>query len=488
MPQSVVRDLVAAFGEGRVVHRPDALTAYECDGFTIHRHRPLAVVLPESTDDVQRAVRLCRAHETPFLPRGAGTCLSGGPTPTGPAVVIETARMRQVLEVCPDDGYAVVQPGVVNLALTRAVSRHGRHYAPDPSSQAVCTIGGNVAENSGGPHCFKYGMTTDHVLGATVVLSDGELATFGGPTGPRAPHELDLIGLFTGSEGTFGIATEIVVRLQSDPEAVRTLLGSFRSMDDACATVAAIVASGLVPTAMEVLDQATIRAVEASVFRAGYPADAAAVLLVELDGPPSALAEEVPEVEAAFHRHGAIAIETAATPEERARLWKGRKGAYGAMGRLAPDVYLLDGVVPRNRLVDTLRQIDEIGRRHGVALVNFFHAGDGNLHPTISFDGRDAEQRARVTTAGHEILKACIDAGGSISGEHGIGTEKLDHIPLMFDPDDLDVMARVRRAFDPSGLCNPGKVIPERASCSEVGRSPALVARVLSAGDEETGR
>ena len=477
--------LLRAFGPRRAIVDPDALLAYECDGFTIHKRRPLAVVLPESTAEVQTAVRLCREHGTPFVPRGAGTCLSGGPTPQRDAVVIETSRMKRVLEVDVEDGFAVVEPGVVNLALTRSLEDRRMHYAPDPSSQAVCTIGGNLAENSGGPHCFKYGMTTDHVLGATVVLPDGELARFGGPHGPRGPHELDLLGVFTGSEGTFGIATEIVVRIQHDPEDVRTLLGSFRSMRDACEAVSSIVAAGLVPAAMEILDQATIRAVEASVFRAGYPQDAAAVLLVELDGPRAALDAESDEVAGVFRRHGAIEVEVAADPDQRKRLWKGRKGAFGAMGRLKPDLYVLDGVVPRTRLVETLERVHAIGEQFGVTLTNVFHAGDGNLHPNISFDGRDAAERRRVEAAGHEILKLCVEMGGSITGEHGVGSEKLDHVGLMFDAGDLEVQGRVRNAFDPDRLCNPGKVIPERAACGEVAKWPTIVSRVLAA--EEAG-
>ncbi|MGE3171418.1 MAG: FAD-binding oxidoreductase [Planctomycetota bacterium] len=479
----VLRELEALLGPARAVTAPDALLAWECDGFTIHRQPPLAVVLPESTAEVQQVVRLLHRHGVPFVARGAGTCLSGGPTPMQPAVVVELARMDRVLAIEPDDLLAVVQPGVVNLDLSAATAHLGLHYAPDPSSQSVCTIGGNVAENSGGPHCFKYGMTVDHVLAATVVLPDGELAHLGGAAGARPPHGLDLLGLFCGSEGTFGIATEITVRLCADPAAVRTLLASFAAMRPACAAVSDIVGSGLRPAALEILDQATIRAVEASVYRAGYPEDAVAVLLVELDGDPATLAAEAAEVQAAFVRHGALRHEEATTPDERKRLWRGRKGAFGAMGRLNTDLYVLDGVVPRTRLVEALEGITAIGRRHGVVLTNVFHAGDGNLHPNISYDGRDAEQRRRVLAAGHEILELCIELGGSISGEHGIGSEKLDHMPLMFRPQDLLVMARVRAVFDPDGRCNPGKVLPNRSACAESQKWPAMVARVLDAED-----
>ena len=466
-------------GRDRVLCSRDALLAWECDGFTVHKSRPRAVVLPESTEEVQAVVRMLHAGKVPFVPRGAGTCLSGGPTAGNDAVVIDLARMRKVLQISTTDLYAVVQPGVVNLDLTTAVHQHGLHYAPDPSSQSVCTIGGNFAENSGGPHCFKYGMTTDHVLGATVVLPDGTLARLGGVAGARAPHGLDLAGLFCGSEGTFGIATEITVRLCRDQQAVRTMLGAFATMTAACRTVSDIVAAGLVPAALEILDQATIRAVEASVYRAGYPEDAAAVLLVELDGPTEVLDEEAEEVRAFFRSNGALRAEEATTPAERKRLWKGRKGAFGAMGRLNTDLYVLDGVVPRTRLEDALEGIAAIGRKHGVVMTNVFHAGDGNLHPNISFDGRDPAQTARTVAAGREILQLCVDLGGSISGEHGIGSEKLDHVAMMYGPADLEVMARVRAVWNPSGLCNPGKVLPSRGACAEVAKWPQMVAKVL---------
>jgi glycolate oxidase subunit GlcD len=476
--RGVAQELTRLF-EDRAVVAPDALRAYECDGFTIHKQRPLAVVLPISTEEVQAVVRLLAARGVPFLARGAGTCLSGGPTPIQPSVVIETARMNRVLEIRAEDRLAVVQPGVVNLDLTRAVAHLGLHYAPDPSSQSVCTIGGNLAENSGGPHCFKYGMTTDHIINALVVLPDGELARLGGAAGPRPLHDLDLIGVFAGSEGTFGIATEITVRLSPDPEAVHTLLAAFATMQEACSCVSGIVAEGLIPAALEILDRGTIAAVEASVYRAGYPTDADAVLLVELDGPAALVADDAREVLDLFRRHGALSAEEATDKAARQRLWKGRKGAFGAMGRLSTDLYVLDGVVPRTRLVETLTRVAEIALRHRVRLTNVFHAGDGNLHPNISYDGRDQDETARVKAAGYEILALCMEMGGSITGEHGVGSEKLEHVPLMFDAHDLEVMARVRGAFDPRGLCNPGKVLPERRACAEVAKWPQMVERVL---------
>jgi glycolate oxidase subunit GlcD len=477
------RQLVHVLEERRVLSSPDALLAWECDGFTIHRSRPRAVVLPETTSEVQAVLRLLHAAEVPFVPRGAGTCLSGGPTARPDAVVVDLARMRKVLQISTDEMYAVVQPGVVNLDLTHAVKALGLHYAPDPSSQSVCTIGGNVAENAGGPHCCKYGMTQEHVLGATIVLSDGSLARLGGPAGPCGPGLVDLLGVFCGSEGTFGIATEITVRLSRDQEGVRTLLAAFPTMTAACRAVSDIVATGLLPAALEILDQATIRAVEASVYRAGYPADAAAVLLVELDGPLAVIAEEAAEVKVLFARHGASSSEEATDAKERKRLWQGRKGAFGAMGRLNTDLYVLDGVVPRTKLEEALTRIAAIGEKHGVLLTNVFHAGDGNLHPNISFDGRDPEQTARTVAAGREILQVCVDLGGSISGEHGIGSEKLDYVRMMYGESDLDVMARVRRVWNPDGRCNPDKVLPQRGACAEPAKWPRMVDKVLAAGD-----
>ena len=478
--QHLQAQLQAMLGPDRALFARDALLAYECDGFTVHRALPAGVVLPETTAEVQAIVRLLAAARVPFVPRGAGTCLSGGPTPAVPAVVIETARMRRVLRVEAEDLYAVVQPGVVNLDLTRHVHHLGLHYAPDPSSQSVCTIGGNLAENSGGPHCFKYGMTTDHVLGAKVVLADGSVVDLGSEATPRPPQGLDLVGLFTGSEGTFGIATEITVRLSRDPDQIRTMLAAFPSMRAACAVVSEIIAAGALPAALEILDRATIAAVEASVYRAGYPTDADAVLLVEVDGSVEQVAADTELVARLCAERGALSFETAATPAERKRLWKGRKGAFGAMGRLRPDLYVLDGVVPRTRLEDALTGIGEIAKRHRVTLTNVFHAGDGNLHPNICFDGRDADETKRVLAAGYEILELCMAMGGSISGEHGIGSEKLSHVPLMFTPADLEAMAAVRRAFDPDGLCNPGKVLPQRGSCAEPARWPAMVDAVLA--------
>jgi len=441
--------------------------------------------LPRTTKEVQAAVEILHRHETPFLPRGAGTGLSGGATPNQSSVIIDTALMKDILHLDLAEMVAVVQPGLVNLDLTAHIHAQNAHYAPDPSSQSVCTIGGNLAENSGGPHCFKYGMTTDHVLGAKVVLPNAEIADLGSLTTPRRPGGLDLTGLFCGSEGTFGIATEITVRLSPDPESVITLLASYKDMEAACGTVSDIVAAGLIPAALEILDHRTIEAIEASVFKAGYPTDAAAVLLVELDGPQLATEADLAKVEEMCRGRLAIRVETARDADDRLRLWKGRKGAFGAMGRLSTDLYVLDGVVPRTRLVDTLNKIGEISRKYEITLTNVFHAGDGNLHPNIAYDGRDKEETERVVAAGMEILQVCVDAGGSITGEHGIGSEKLEHVGLMFSASDLDVMERVRLVFNPTGLCNPGKVLPIRRSCAEVGKWPAMVEKIMREEDSQ---
>ena len=481
---ALARKLVRMLSGERALVTSAALVAYECDAFTAHRQPPRAVVLPENTAEVQAVVRLLNRHGVAFLPRGAGTGLSGGATPQGSMVIVDTARMKQVLSIHPEDRLATVQPGVVNLNLSKAVRHLGLHYAPDPSSQMVCTIGGNLAENSGGPHCFKYGMTTDHILAARVVLPDGEICDLGSAAGSRPLGQLDLVGLFTGSEGTFGIATEITVRLSPDQESVRTLLASFRSMSAACASVSDTVASGMLPAAMEILDRGTIAAIEASVYRAGYPTDAEAVLLIELDGAHAGMDEDAERVRAFCQQHDAITVEEAVTEADRARLWKGRKGAFGAMGRLKPDLYVLDGVVPRTKLVESLEAITAIGEKYRITLTNVFHAGDGNLHPSISYDGRDPDETARVLKAGGEILQVCIDAGGSITGEHGIGSEKLPHVKMMFTDADLDVMERVRRVFNPKELCNPGKVLPQRSSCAEVGKWPKMVARVLQQDED----
>jgi glycolate oxidase subunit GlcD len=453
-------ELARRFPAERLVADPAELSVYECDALPVHRQAPSAVVLPTSRDEVVLAVRWCAAHGIPFVPRGAGTGLSGGATPhQARCLVIDVNRMRAIRALDLANRWAAVEPGLVNVRLTEAASAGGLHYAPDPSSQTACTIGGNVAENSGGPHCLKHGVTSDHILGVEVVLPDGEVARFGGPLAD-APG-LDLVRLFVGSEGTFGICTEVTVRLAPVPVCVRTYLAIYDSMAAACRTVTGITRAGIVPVALEILDSRTIRAVEASVNRAGYPESAAAVLLIEIDGFEAGMDEEEARIAAIVRENGPIEFRSARDPEERAALWKGRKGAFGAMGRVDTDLYVLDGVVPRTALEATLDQVYAIAERWGVRVSNVFHAGDGNLHPNISYDGRDADETRRVLAAGREMLEACVAAGGTISGEHGIGLEKREFMPLVFDEDDLALQRALRDAFDPRHLANPGKILPD---------------------------
>ena len=462
---SLVEALTAAVGPQGVLSRAEELFAYEADGLTLHRGQPVAVVLPRDKAEVQAVVRACRAEGVPFVPRGAGTGLSGGATAIEGGVVIEMQRMDRVLRVDADDRYAVVQPGVVNAELSEAIADLGLFYAPDPSSQQACTIGGNVAENSGGPHTLKYGTTTNHVLGLEMVLPDGECVRLGSPSGASCGY--DLVGAVVGSEGTLGVVTEVTVRLSPIPERAETLLGIFDDVVGACRAVSAIIRTGLVPAALEIVDQRTIHAVEDSVYAAGLPRDAGAVLIVEVDGPAAAATRQAERIQLLARDAGAREVTVAADEEERRRFWRARKGAFGAMGRLAPDLYVHDAVVPRSKLPEILEAICEIGDRHRLKLSNVFHAGDGNLHPNISFDRRDADEMARVLAAGEEILRTCVEAGGVISGEHGIGSEKRDYMGLLFSEADLDAMIRLRAAFDPDRVCNPGKIFPTTRFCTE---------------------
>jgi glycolate oxidase subunit GlcD len=461
----LVDELRALLGAGAVLARPEELFAYEADGLTLHSARPSAVTLPRSTLEVQRIVRACRKHGTPFVPRGAGTGLSGGAVACDGGVVIECARMDRVLRVDVEDRVAVVQPGVVNADLSKAVAKHGLFYAPDPSSQQSCTLGGNVAENSGGPHTLKYGTTTNHVLALELVLPDGELVRLGNASGFASG--LDLVGAVVGSEGTLGIVTEMTVRLVPTPERVETLLGIFDDVVSACRAVGAIIKSGMVPGALEIVDQRTIRAVESSVYAAGMPTDAGAILIIELDGPSAAVAVQVERARTHCRDAGAREVAVARDAAERARFWRARKGAFGAMGRLAPDLYVHDAVVPRAKLPEILERVCAIGDAHRLRLSNVFHAGDGNLHPNISFDRRDADELARVMKAGEEILRVCVEAGGVISGEHGIGLEKREYMSLVFSEADLAAMSKLRDAFDPDRMCNPGKIFPTTRFCME---------------------
>jgi glycolate oxidase subunit GlcD len=456
----VVRGLVDIVGRDHVVTDPNRLLVYESDGLTAYRVLPRAVVLPDSTEQTADVVRLLHGEGIPVVPRGAGTGLSGGALPTPDGVVLGTARMNRIISIDAENRLARVQPGVINARLTEATWPHGLYYAPDPSSQSTCTLGGNVAENSGGPHCLKYGVTTRYVTGLTVVLAGGRVLELGG-AGRSGDAALDLVGLFVGSEGCFGIATEIEVRLLPATESVRTLLGIFESMEAAGHAVTAIISSGLVPAAVEIVDQPTIRAVEASVYAGGYPTDAGAALVVEFDGTEAGLDDEADQAEACCRQAGAREVRRASDPEARAALWNGRKKAFGAMGRIAPDLLVQDATVPRTRLPEVLAKITEIGERYRLNIANVFHAGDGNLHPNILFDRNDAEELERVERASKEIMSLCVEVGGTITGEHGVGVDKRGYMRLVHGDAELATMRAVKAVFDPDGLFNPGKVLPE---------------------------
>lgn len=458
----LVDELREIVGEENVLSEPDEVLVYECDGLPQHKHPPRAVVFPNSTEETSEVLTLLSDEGVSFAPRGAGTGLSGGALAVNRGVIIELARMRKILKIDPENRLAVVQTGLVNAHLSAAAAPYGLYYVPDPSSQPSCTIGGNIAENAGGIHCLKYGTTTDHVIAARVVLADGSVVDLGG----GAPG-YDLLGVFVGSEGTFGIATEATVKLAPIPPAVRTLLADFLDVDQASHAVSAIIAEGMLPAALEMMDNAIIRAVEASVFAAGLPIDAQAVLLVELDGVEAGIDEDAERAEAILLAHGARSVHRATDEKERKKLWAARKGAFGAVGRLLPDVMIQDAVVPRSRLPEVLAETYRISATYNLQLANVFHAGDGNLHPLICFDLRRGDDLERVRQAGREIMEACVRAGGSITGEHGVGLDKSNYLPLIFSEDDMSAMMQVRAAFDPSGLCNPGKIIPLPRGCGE---------------------
>lgn len=453
----------AALGTDAVLTDPLQLRTYECDGLTGFREVPALVLLPRTTDEVAAAVSLCAEAELPFVARGAGTGLSGGAVPVAQGVVISLARMRQVLELDPDDRRMVLQPGVTNAEISKVAAPHGLYYAPDPSSQVVCTIGGNVAENSGGAHCVKYGFTVNHVTALRVVLPDGSTVTLGGDAPESAGP--DLRGLFIGSEGTLGIATEITVRLLRIPQSVRTLVADFPTVEAAGEAVSGIMASGIVPAAVEMLDSLAIEACEAAVH-AGYSLEATAALVVELDGMEDECEEQFAQVVALCREKGTTNVRIADTAEERALIWKGRKAAFAAVGRISPDYFVQDGVVPRTRLSEALTRIAEMSRTEGLRVANVFHAGDGNLHPLVLFDEQAGEAERAEQLSGR-IAELCVELGGSLSGEHGIGLDKACSMPKMFGEVDLAVMHRLRHAFDPHGLANPGKVLPTPRLCGE---------------------
>jgi glycolate oxidase len=466
-----LRDIV---GRDGLLTSPSDLLVYECDGYTIAKNKPDVVVFPRSTDQVVEIVRVCNEWDVHFLPRGAGTSLAGGCLPVGGGVMIALTRMKRILEVNTRDRYAIVEAGVVNLWLTNQLKPQGYHYAPDPSSQGACTIGGNIATNSGGPHTLKYGVTVNHILGLEFVLPDGRVVQTGGPAEDHPGY--DLTGVIVGSEGTFGIATKAWVRISRNPEAYRTLLAVFETVADATNTISDIIGAGIVPGALEMLDQLILQAVEAA-FHFGFPLDASAVLLMEVDGLEAGLDDDAERITDIARRNHAREVRRANSETDRLLLWKCRKQAFGAVGRLAPSYCTQDGVVPRTKLPHILSEIQRIGTKYQLRIANVFHAGDGNIHPILLFDERDQDQVQRVLKASHEILEECLRCGGSVTGEHGIGVEKIDFMPKMFTPDDLQTMLRLRSAFNPHGRCSPAKMFPTAGACiepSKAGRRAAL--------------
>jgi glycolate oxidase len=459
--------------------RPEQLAAYESDGLTAFRQRPLAVAVPETSDEVIALLRLCHELKLPFVARGSGTSLSGGSLPVAGGVVITLNRLNRILRLDPDQRIAVVQPGVINAAVTTAAAPHGLHYAPDPSSQSICTIGGNVAFNSGGAHCLKYGMTSNHVLGIKAVLATGEVVEWGGAS--RENVGPDWCGLFTGNEGLFGIALEITLQLLPKAECFHTVLAGYRTLEQAGDAVSAVIASGLLPGAIEIMDALALEAAVAAVH-AEYPAGAAAVLIVELEGPREVVAVDRVRLDEIIAASQPIEARPARDAEERLAIWKGRKSAFSAVGRLSPDFIVQDGVVPRRRLGEALRRIGEMSKEAGIRVANVFHAGDGNLHPLILFNGRVAGDLERAEQLAGRILKMCVEMGGSLTGEHGIGVEKNNYLPDMFSAAEIACMQRLRDAFDPLGIANPGKMFPsaEAPALTQHGLHPLEKAGVIS--------
>jgi glycolate oxidase len=464
IPPAAIADLQRALSSDRVLHTPEDLLVFEYDG-TIEKGQPQVVVFPDNAQEVAECVRIARRYDLPVVPRGAGTGLSGGAVAAVGGVLIAMTRMKRILDVDPANRTALVEPGVVNLHLSQAVAKHGLYYAPDPSSQRACTIGGNVAENAGGPHCLAYGVTTNHVLGLELVLADGEIV-WTGSAAPDSPG-YDLKGAVVGSEGTLCIVTKALVRLLRVPESTRTMLAIFDSVEQASEAVSAVIGVGLVPAAMEMLDRETIKAVEPA-LHVGYPRDAGAVLLIEVEGLAEAASEDAAKARSICDEAGAREVREAVDPGDREKLWAGRKGAISALGQLAPNYYILDGVVPRTRLPEVMQGVMQAGERFGFPIANVFHAGDGNLHPCILFDERRPGETERVLDCGEAIMHLCVEAGGSVTGEHGIGLEKRDFMPWIFTPADLAAMSKLKSAFGAGESFNPCKAFPTSKGCGEV--------------------
>ena len=475
----ILQALARVLRPEQLLARPEQLTAYESDGLTAFRQRPLAVAIPETSDEVIAIVRACHATRTPFVARGSGTSLSGGSLPVAGGVIVALNRLNQILLLDPAQRIAVVQPGVINAHVTVAASRHGLHFAPDPSSQSICTIGGNVAFNSGGAHCLKYGMTSNHVLGLKAVLATGEVVAWGGPS--RETVGPDWCGLFTGNEGLFGIALEVTLQLLPKAECFHTVLAGYRRLEQAGDAVSAVIASGLLPGAIEIMDALALEAATAAVH-ADYPPGCEAVLIVELEGPREVVAADRLRLDEIIAASRPVEARPARDAEERLAIWKGRKSAFSAVGRLSPDFLVQDGVVPRRRLGEALRRIGEMSRAAGLRVANVFHAGDGNLHPLILFNGREPGALGRAEALAGDILRMCVAMGGSLTGEHGVGVEKRDYLPDMFSAEEIDCMKRLRAAFDPLGIANPGKMFPdlEAPALAHHGLHPLEKAGVIS--------
>jgi glycolate oxidase len=450
-----------------VIDDPDGLRPYESDGLTAYRQPPMVVVLPDTVEQVSRILGWCHTNKVKVVPRGSGTSLSGGALPLADAVLLGMARFNRVLEVDYDDRFAVVQPGVTNVAVTRAVEERGFYYAPDPSSQIACSIGGNVAENSGGVHCLKYGITTNNVLGVEMVLMDGEVVRIGGRC--LDPAGLDLLGVVVGSEGLLGVVTEVTVRILPRPQGARALLIGFPTLEGAGQCVADVIAAGIIPAGMEMMDRPAIHAAEAFV-QVGYPLDVEALLIVELDGAGAECDHLIEEVTRIARANGSTTLRASRDDEERAAFWAGRKAAFPAAGRISPDYYCMDGTIPRRRLPDVLERMQVLSEQYGLRVANVFHAGDGNLHPLILYDANVPGELERAEAFGGDILRLCVEVGGVLTGEHGVGVEKRDLMPAMFSADDLAHQQRLKCAFDPEALLNPGKVFPELHRCAELGR------------------
>ena len=460
--RQIIPELSSIVGPESILDQEEELVVYECDGFVVEKNKPDIVVFPTNVEQISHIVKLCNQYEVPFLARGAGTSLSGGTLPVGGGVMLVLTRMKTIHEINIRDRYAIVEPGLVNVHLTQNLKNSGFHYAPDPSSQGACTIGGNAGTNAGGPHTLKYGVTVNHVLGLEVVLPDGTIMQTGGPAGSFPGY--DLTGLFVGSEGTLGICTKLTVRLTPNPVAYRTMLGIFESVDDATQAISKIIAAGIIPAALEMMDQGIIKAVEEA-FHFGFPLDAEAVLLIEVDGQEVGVTIEEEKIVQICKEQGAREVRKAQSEAERQLLWKCRKQAFGAIGRLSPSYCTQDGVVPRTQLPHILRFIKATSEKFGIQIVNVFHAGDGNIHPILLFDERDEEQVNNVLLASEDILRKCIRLGGSVTGEHGIGVEKINLMSELFTENDLNMMDAVRLTFNPKSLCSPCKMLPTAGAC-----------------------